>query len=72
MAEDEYDDLGEVLESVIDADLSVDACDAWQEETDACYDELTNELLLAIRDEQWQEDEIEAGYPRLFDDTFHS
>ncbi len=68
MAEEKYDDLGEVLESVIDADLSVDACDAWQEETDACYDE----LLLAIRDEQWQEDEIEAGYPRLFDDTFHS
>jgi hypothetical protein len=38
MALDAYDDLGEVLESAIDADLSVDACDAWAEETDARFD----------------------------------
>ena len=72
MAEDEYDDLVEALESVIDADLSVDACDAWEEEIDARHDDVTNELLLAIRDEPWQDDEIEASYPLLFNDTFHS
>jgi hypothetical protein len=68
MAEDEHDDLGESAECVNDADLSVDACDAWEEEIDA----LTDELLAAIRDEPWQDDEIEASYPRLFNDTFHS